>query len=494
MWEFPPVLRDRGFRVTGSHAVLDSVLDPVGKSRIRVQIGERWPFAWVPNARYNVVLTFQQDPKAQDYLPSEIAALKKFVKQGGGLVISGAAVKDAKLQTSYPLNKLAKAFDAELTATTVKVEGGWTASALKLGPDWIVESASENQPTVAVRTYGKGRVVIAGDPALASWRDNVPDTDPRSAISVQKRMAKVLTMASSGSKPIGGSLRVIMESAGGVGGAIYPEMEERLPGAVVYYAKNQFKSVLETVRKDVPKVDKQVRAWTPSPLPKDPMMLILAAGYGGGWAVNIFEPKEVGIIAPEPSEILSILAHEVAHTCYLGAPSPSGKTAYNLPDVFSEAHAGWFQRKTCTWLNKSYAGHQPNNLFTFDKDGTHLDLANVKDHGQGWTKLWWIFQKLDEKYGVTWYPRWMWVKNVRWADDPAKLLTWDEVVEDMSIACGEDLFPFFKKIGTTLSKDRFASAEFQGKTLNLSVAEIPLGPCGSAITDPIGDYTKPLKK
>ena len=63
----------------------------------------------------------------------------------------------------------------------------------------------------------------------------------------------------------------------------------------------------------------------------------------------------------------------------------------------------------------------------------------------------------------------------------------------MSIAVGEDLFPFFRQIGTTLSKDRFPRANFQGETLDLPAAPIAVGPAGPVRLDPIDDYRRPLK-
>ena len=59
-----------------------------------------------------------------------------------------------------------------------------------------------------------------------------------------------------------------------------------------------------------------------------------------------------------------------------------------------------------------------------------------------WTKIWWVWQKLDDRYAPRRYPRRRWVQYTRWQNEPDKRLTWDEMVEDMSIAVGEDLFPF----------------------------------------------------
>jgi len=66
------------------------------------------------------------------------------------------------------------------------------------------------------------------------------------------------------------------------------------------------------------------------------------------------------------------------------------------------------------------------------------------------------------------------------------------MVEDMSIAVGEDLFPFFRKLGCTLKRERLATIVFEGETLALPVADIDLGPAGNVRLDPPGDYTKPL--
>jgi hypothetical protein len=67
-------------------------------------------------------------------------------------------------------------------------------------------------------------------------------------------------------------------------------------------------------------------------------------------------------------------------------------------------------------------------------------------------------------------------------------------VEDMSIAAGEDLFPFFHKIGTTLEKDRLGEVEFMGETLKLPVAPIDTESAGSVRLEAIRDFRKPLLK
>ena len=62
----------------------------------------------------------------------------------------------------------------------------------------------------------------------------------------------------------------------------------------------------------------------------------------------------------------------------------------------------------------------------------------------------------------------------------------------MSIAVGEDLFGFFRKIGTTLNKERFARAVFEGRNIELSVAPLEITPAGPVRLEPIGNYREPL--
>jgi hypothetical protein len=77
-------------------------------------------------------------------------------------------------------------------------------------------------------------------------------------------------------------------------------------------------------------------------------------------------------------------------------------------------------------------------------------------------------------------------------ETPEHRLTWEEMVEDMSIAVGEDLFPFFIASGTSLDKDRLESIDFQGETIELPIAEISITPAGKVNIEDIGDYKKAL--
>jgi len=499
MWRLPRMLRSAGFRASGSQAALDSVLTPGQHARIRIHAGGRRPFAWWPTARFNAVVAFQTDPRAQEYLPGEIEALDTFVRAGGGLLIVGGRVSQQDLLDQWPLNRLLKHYGASFS-TRSDVLDDVTMPVLEIDSPWQARVAGKNgSPVIAQRTYGKGRIVAVGSVRYIE----PPRTRDAAASQATKRigtfLAKTIRWVAAKSEPAGDPGRLPTEASGG--GPIYPELHHRIGNVIVYYARNQKEDLLRCVREEMPMVKDKVEAWLPSKPSGEPMHLILSAGAGGGWAVNAYRPKEVGIISLTTRGILSVFAHELAHTM-AGPLNDRGTTAGNWPHGNQgESHAGWFQGKAAALPTGQRVSHHPNALFKFDKDGTALDLATSDREigetwgkGKQWTKIWWVWQKLDDRYGPTWYPRWRWVQYTRWQHDPNRRLTWDETIEDMSIAVGEDLFPFFVKIGTTLTKSRFERATFQGQTMGLPVAPLEITPAGPVRLDPIGDYKRPLPR
>ncbi|MBI2299102.1 MAG: hypothetical protein HYU66_09210, partial [Armatimonadetes bacterium] len=249
---------------------------------------------------------------------------------------------------------------------------------------------------------------------------------------------------------------------------------------------------------------RQVQAWLPTRMHAEPYTIVICGGTGGGWAIQP-RPKAAAVIAYEPIGILGVFAHEMAHTLS-GPGNDQGLLAGDSPHHNQgEAHAGWFQGKIQALFgdipNKS--NRDCNSILDLERQkGAQLDLAKEYENEVGrakwgysasWTKIWFVWQKLDDRYGPTWYPRWYWVRSTRWAKDPSHTETWDEMVEDVSIAVGEDLFPFFRKLGTTLGRARLERITFQGKTMNLPESPLDNTPGGAVCLEPIGDYRQPVK-
>ena len=500
MWNFPRLLHEMGYRAIGNTASLHTVLEKGGQSRIRAYYERKqriYPFAWWDNPEFNVVYTEQVQTEAQEYTNAEIDALEQFVAGGGGLVIVAVPQKP-ELMATWSINKLAKRFGMAFGNETDKYFG--TNYAVVEGREQEPLLKGEGgKPIVGIVQYGKGYVVLSGHSSALKFDDK--DADEAKA-RVKNFLADVLQEVSRGKEPVGGKAEFPVTMGGG--GAIYPELEQQMDKIVLYYAANQKPELLKCVNEDVPLVMKKIEQWLPSKSTDEPMYLILAAGGGGGWAVNAFKPKENGIISLDARGVLSIFAHELAHT--MGGPrNAKGEIAGQAPlPNQGEAHAGWFQGKIdalfdTTLLQKS--NRNCNDIFKKEGALTEMDLTKVYEteegrkiwgHGTDWQKVWYIWQKLDDRYGPTWYPRWKWIQHNRWADTPNKRLTWDEMVEDMSIAVGEDLFPFMAKLGITLDKQRLEKIKYDKKEMTLNIALIEPTPAGNVRIEDIGDYTLPL--
>ena len=492
LWNLGPKLHQQGIRTAGSHAVLDSLLSPGSPCRVRIPVGRKLhPFAWWPAPRFNVVLT-EGAPHYPAYMPAEREALKRFVKEGGGLIVSGARIKDDQAAEAWSLNALLAEFDAAVLPGQSR-QGKRRWPLLRVGPGWkkIIES-DEGEPICARRTYGKGRVVLLASSGLFRF-------DRKSSDDVERKvrfLTDTVAWAAAGSPPAGGKARLPEPMAGG--GGIYPESEERLDGIVCFYSRNQIPELLRTVKSDFPAITEDIYAWLPSPRPEQPMYLVLCSGGGGGWAVNAYLPKEASTISTSSDGIRSIFGHEQAHTM----SGPCRAANHPFGGNQGEEHAGWFQGKIIAKYNGA-SGPNRNCHAVFR--GDHKEGVSVpadifkKKHLDAWRTghdrlmIWYVWQKLDDRYGPAWYPRWRWVQGKRWENEPGRRLTWEESIEDMSIAVGEDLFPFFHRTGKELERKRFEKAEFLGEIIELPAAPIEPTPPGNVRLDPIGDYEKPIE-
>jgi hypothetical protein len=491
MWDLGGFLRRRGIRPVGSQAMLDCILPEGSYARVRLPLADAKPFAWWPVAPINVVMT-RGGVSLQQFTDREISTLLAFVEQGGGLIVRGEVIGSTHLEQNCSLNRLLAHMGAKVLSQRVEFNGKSIAP-LQLDENWeVVLASTTGEPVYARRELGAGRIALFSDASLVDPVRDSPTVDDQTDF-----LAKVVRWAAEGSPPAGGEPRLPTPMWGG--GGIYPELERRADGVVVYFAQNQLPELLELIREDFVSATAQLYEWYPSPRPIEPMFIILSSGDGGGWAVNAYLPKEVGVISATPQNVMSVFAHEQAHT--MSGPEPAAGS-HPFGGNQGEPHAGWFQGK----ITSIYTGDLGPNRdcesvllpgadpLSGDPDAifkaSHLD--EWRDDQWNYGMVWFVWQKLDDRYGPTWYPRWRWVQGQRWAGEPTRQLSWEESIEDISIAVGEDLFPFFAKTGKVLAKDRFARADFMGQSLALPVAPIEPTPPLGVRHDAIGDYTLPI--
>ena len=511
LWGMPPQLRGDGYRAIPSMGSLDKVLDEDGVSRMRLQFDEEnniYPFGWVPNYKYNVVVTQQLDRNAPGYTKAECDAVEEFVADGGSLFILTNPQSSVE---GWSMNDLAAKFGAKYTDKQDRFEG-FNYAVIEVDDKWEVLATGENgAPVRARRTYKDGRVIISGysdEIHFEEIHDQSSDEEKARKTGINKTRRAIIDdtfgWLCENQKSFGEKYRPGQSGWGG-GGAIYPELETNLDGFVVYYTPNMDETLKQTVVTEMPRITDQIMAWHPSTPTPEPMYLLLAAGGGGGWAVNAYKPKENGIISTDIWGLIGIYAHELAHT--LGGPANAkGEKAGESPfHNQGEAHAGWFQGKVMAMYDSTLLERSNRDChLNFTPEYLNIDLKRYTNdaaysdscgHGKDWGKSWIIWQKMDDVYGTTWYPRWRHIQYTRWMETPEKVLTWEETVEDMSIAVGEDLFPFFRAMNTSLDREKCGEIEFNGEKLTLPVARIDATtPPGKVNMSAIGDWSKPLEK
>ena len=492
LWQLSEQLHRRGIRSVGSHATLDTQLVPKSLARIRITTEPNLhPFAWWPTPQWNVVLT-EGEFGSPDYIPEERQALERYLRNGGGLIVSGNWHGD-KPNNSWSLNQLLSSYGAEILPEKVlHEENRWPL--VQVDENWeIILQNDDKQPIYARRSWGKGRIVVLASSDLYRFSDK----DTNQMEQKLDLLTQIVEWAGAGIPLAIGKPRLPTPMYGG--GGIYQESELRLDGIVCYYSKNQTPKILSTVQKDFTSITNDLYKWIPSPKPEEPMYLVVCSGGGGGWAVNAYLPKETGTISTSPEGMRSIFAHEQAHTM----SGPGGMIAnHPFGGNQGEEHAGWFQGKIDAKYNTILGpNRQCDQVLLPDYSSAETNperifrAENLQNWREGWDRLmiWYVWQKLDDCYGPIWYPRWRWVQAKRWMDTPDRKLSWDDSIEDLSIAVGEDLFPFFVSTGKKLNRTRCTSVEFQNETLNLAISPLKATPPGNACLDNIKDFTKPIR-
>ena len=264
-------------------------------------------------------------------------------------------------------------------------------------------------------------------------------------------LAWAVAKAAGGAKARADERRVPWEPEG-LGGAFYPENQIEVGGIRVLYSDNQLPETIALAKNRFPEVVALLQKMLPTPPnPGDAYYINLAAGDGGGWAENAVTPKMAGTIATKPDGILSVLAHELAHTMY-GPEAVDGTPGCRMPAWWSEAHAGWFQRKVIREMGFGEKWpYWPRALANLDPTLDAVDLAKVGDDQMrlAWDKAWLLWSVLDARYGPAWYPQWLTHVHKKF-NDPKRLLTMDEYVLSLSESLGEDVSALFVRFGTTV--------------------------------------------
>jgi len=393
------------------------------------------------------LLILQSSASPCPYLPEDVEAVRKFLEEGGGVVILG----DYSLfreETNYRLNTLVERFGAEFVneSATKPLRGcsilereeidSYSPKIIKLdeSADWevLVEDA-QDRAVMARRRVGKGHLIVAS----RSLCGHKPDaSDP-----INDAWWKPLLRQITANKPVDPKRRPRNQM---------PEnktQRQRLPIQYSDYMKSHADAIYAVYDKCF-SVIREVMGVPPS----EGMLtnLILLPTGGGGFSSG----SSIGLAAwwgdfPEKKYgMVELISHESTHSWVHPFTEPmwnEGIATYvgilvgrrmGLAEDANSTLAGWLR-----------------DARKHDKDMTKCDLANGEDvpHAVRMAKPMYIFEQLrKEKPDIVA----LYFQTKRRLATPEKInkYTADDSVAVLSIAMGRDLFPWFQSLGITVDR------------------------------------------
>jgi hypothetical protein len=171
-------------------------------------------------------------------------------------------------------------------------------------------------------------------------------------------------------------------------------------------------------------------------LPLPEMKIRMIPRFQGGAAAT-----HLSVPAAAPSHMfVAITSHEMSHKLYTG--------------ILGEAIAAWggFKGMIGYGFGSQAESKFNERLDTFwenDPHATDIDISSKEEIKGALGKRLWVFQNLEERYGGDIFRRF---NEERRKDDRLKgMMSMDDFVYYMSLAAGEDLYLWFRQIGTTVN-------------------------------------------
>lgn len=395
------------------------------------------------------LLILQSSASPCPYLPEDTKAVRKFLLEGGGVVVLGDYALFRK-EKEYKLNALARHFGTEFVnehaqkplkgCSILKKENieSYSPKIIKLEKPllWrvLVKDARE-RVVMAMRRVGKGQLVIASR-SLCGRNPNASDP-------INESWWKPLLQKIAANKTIDPKRRPKNQM---------PENQsqrERLPIQYSDYMKPYADAIYGVYDECFP-VIREVMGVPPS----EGMLtkLILLPTGGGGFSSG----SSIGLAAwwgnfPEKKYgMVELISHESTHSWVHPFTEPmwnEGIATYVGILVGRKMGLEKDANRTLQNWIKDAKRHDP--------DMTKYDLAKNKDvpHAVQMAKPMWIFEQLrKEKPDIV--ARYFQTKRKLATRDKIKKYTSDDSVAVLSIAMERDLFPWFQSLGITVDRSQ----------------------------------------
>jgi len=394
------------------------------------------------------LLVLQSGATPCPYTPEDIAAVRGFLDEGGGVVVLGdyTTFRD---EIEYQLNALADAFGAEfvetpavepltaapaLGAETMETYGGRIIE-LREPDEWeILVSDAEDRVVMARRPIGKGKLLLVSR-ALSGHQPDAKDP-------INAEWWQPLLLDLSSGKEIDPARPP---------SAAMPENATDREGLRVQcsdYLQYCADAIFEIYDECRPVMEEMLGV-----PPSEGMLanLLLLATGGGGFSGG----RTIGLgvwwggFPEEHYGMIELIGHEGTHSWVL----PFAEPMWNEPiatyvGALLAGRLGLTEQCDATIKRIIDGGKQ------HDPDMTKFDIARGTDvpNAVHWGKAVWILEELRrEKPDLL--ARYFRAK--RRLADPAKLdaYTPDDCVAVLSVAMERDLFPWFRSLGISVSQD-----------------------------------------
>lgn len=404
-----------------------------------------WGTLWKCDLRDANLLVLASEATRVPYDPRTVRHVRRFVEEGGGLVVLSDArsVRDGQ---APPVEAVTREFGARFSRTAaepplrrpdspdsaVEFSGGGT---LELSSAWraLVRDA-RGRPVMARRPLGKGQILVAvrglfgrrpdaGDPLNRVWITPLlldlvkgkpvdPARPPREHWAVlTRRMGSFVVEFHEGTRPWVD--RIVAEYE-----AVRPVVEQVM---------------------GVPPAEGMISR-----------LLILptgAAGFSSGERIAI--GAWWGNYPERRYPMVELIAHEATHSWVVPHPEP----VWNEPiatyvGIVVGRRMGMEREADESFRRTLERGR------ALDPDWTRVDIARPDAPLEVvWAKAYHIFSELERRFGEDALARYFRAKRrLVAADRPAYTL--DDSVAVWSRALGEDLFPFFRSLGLDVDPQR----------------------------------------
>ena len=394
---------------------------------------------------YDVVVASDSGTPAW-YSPQEIALLADFVQQGGGLFIyAGAGTAESAVAS------LCGAFALELTDMLAREpyygltpalleEGGFVAvsggkARVIRGPGTPILWDADRRPIGIARRFGRGRVIFVN---MGRLLDNPAD---KRIVKKPYRNVEFVNACFDwlGGRRIGDRGRELLPTRVAL---VPPESLVSLPGFEVRYSQNMPLEKRRFLVEALPRIYELVcREFGYQPEVKREVWALMTGGGGftGGRVVA------VGATGTEVATA-SFMIHELANSLCVETPVWLGDGAWSgLVQIRVKNKLGGEFARSVEGKEEQLIAH----LRDYEEKHGVYDISSGEDLSAGRGKLLLIIRELESRYGEGIMPRYFAAAR-HWKDRPElrDVPPVDRIVFYFSMAAGDELAPYFGRLGT----------------------------------------------